>query len=128
MTLVRLFVAWLAVAIWFIVATFALPIVVGFLQPVDDRDRVYAVSTTELAWKVVEAILLTFLASLWFDSLGSGEWWLIFILVGLLAAVPAQLFSIRPMARRQWVTFAIVVVAELVRYIVAGALLSSLEQ
>jgi hypothetical protein len=76
----------------------------------------------------VEAILLTLLASLWFDSLGSGEWWLIFILVGLLAAVPTQLFCIRPMARRQWVTFAIVVGAELVRYIVAGALLSSLEQ
>jgi hypothetical protein len=127
-TLVRLFVAWLVVAIWFIVATFVLPIVVGFLQLVDARDRVYAVSTTELAWKVVEAILLTLLASLWFDSLGSGEWWLIFILVGLLAAVPTQLFCIRPMARRQWVTFAIVVGAELVRYIVAGALLSSLEQ
>ena len=124
MTLARLFVAWLVVAIWFIVATFILPIVVGFLQPVDDHDCVYAVSTTELAWKVVEAILLTLLASLWFDSLGSGQWWLIFTLVGLLAAVPAQLFRIRPTSSRQWLTFAMVMGAELVRYVVAGALLA----
>jgi len=123
-TLVRLFVAWLVVAIWFIVATFILPIVVGLLQPVDDHLRVYAVSTVELAWKLVEAILLTLLASLWFDSLGSGEWWLIFLLVGLLATVPAQLFSISRMATRQWLTFAIAVAAELVRYVVAGALLA----
>jgi hypothetical protein len=123
-TLVRLFVAWLVVAIWFIVAAFILPIVVGLRQPVEEHDRLYAVSTVELVWKLVEAILLTLLASLWFDSLGSGEWWLIFILVGFLAAVPAQLFSVWKMATRQWLTFAIVVVAELVRYVVAGALLA----
>ena len=124
MTLVRLFVAWLVVAIWFIVATFILPIVVGLRQPVAEHDRLYAVSTVELVWKLVEAILLTLLASLWFDSLGSGEWWLIFLLVGLLATVPAQLFSISRMATRQWLTFAIAVAAELVRYVVAGALLA----
>jgi hypothetical protein len=37
------------------------------------------------AWVyVVQALLLTLLAALWFGSLGSGQWWLVFGLLGVL--------------------------------------------
>jgi hypothetical protein len=35
-----------------------------------------------------EAALLTLLGALWFASLGMGSWWLVFLLVGALAAWP----------------------------------------
>lgn len=36
-----------------------------------------------------EAVLLTLFGALWFGSLGSGSWWLVFALVGGLMAWPA---------------------------------------
>jgi hypothetical protein len=35
-----------------------------------------------------EALLLTLLGGLWFGSLGTGEWWLVFALVGALREWP----------------------------------------
>lgn len=35
-----------------------------------------------------EALLLTLLGALWFASLGTGMWWLVFALVGAVAAWP----------------------------------------
>jgi hypothetical protein len=37
-----------------------------------------------------EALLLTLLGGLWFGSLGTGEWWLVFALVGALREWPAS--------------------------------------
>jgi hypothetical protein len=63
------------------------------------------------------------LASLWFDSLGSGGWWLLFSLLGLLAAFPVRLEAIvlaglppRPALR--------LAVLDALRYVGAGALLA----
>ncbi|MGH7535185.1 MAG: hypothetical protein ACREMG_06330 [Gemmatimonadales bacterium] len=39
---------------------------------------------------VGEGLLLTLLAGLWFGSLGSGGWWLVFGLLGGLLAWPSQ--------------------------------------
>ncbi|HUF34592.1 MAG TPA: hypothetical protein VMN37_01520 [Gemmatimonadales bacterium] len=36
-----------------------------------------------------EALLLSLLGALWFASLGAGAWWLVFALVGAIAAWPA---------------------------------------
>lgn len=62
---------------------------------------------------------MTLLASLWFDSLGHGGWWLVFLLVGGVVAVAAQ--PARDASPR---TAVIVACADLVRYVVAGALLA----
>lgn len=35
---------------------------------------------------VGEAVVLTLLASLWFSSIGSGGWWLVFLLLGVLVS------------------------------------------
>jgi hypothetical protein len=76
-----------------------------------------------LRWKILEAGVLTLLASLWFDSLGSGQWWLVFLLVGLLATVPVQILSTAHAPRRTLV-FIGLELGELVRYLGAGALLA----
>jgi beta-lactamase superfamily II metal-dependent hydrolase len=39
----------------------------------------------------VEAILLTLFADLWFASLGHGQWWVLFITVGLLIEGPVRM-------------------------------------
>jgi hypothetical protein len=75
-----------------------------------------------LYWRTLEAAVLTLLASLWFDSLGSGEWWLVFLLLGLLATVPVELLQTAG-SPRKW-EFAVAEAGELLRYLVAGALLA----
>ncbi len=74
MTLGRLLLAWVPVAAEFVI--------VGALA-----ERRLAVLRAAAAWSAVEAGLLTLFASLWFDSLGHGEWWLVFALVGALAGL-----------------------------------------
>ena len=64
---------------------------------------------------LVEALLLTLIASLWFDSLGSGGWWLLFLLIGALVTSP-KLFAARPGLAD--------IVFDLARYVIAGALLA----
>jgi hypothetical protein len=110
-TLARLLLAWLLVAIWFYVATILAEMVAALpLAP-------------PLRWKVVEAGVLTLFASLWFDSLGSGQWWLVFLLVGVLATAPVQLVS-SAHAPRRGLVFVRLELVELVRYLGAGALLA----
>ena len=105
MTLGRLVLAWLPVALWFAGAGWAARRCLGPGAGPDPTRR-WLVSTT------IEAVFVTLFASLWFDSLGHGEWWMLFILVGLLAAAPA---------RGAGVTLVLVTVT---RYVGAGALLS----
>lgn len=83
MTLTRLVLAWLPVALEFTI--------VGALFQGARGDTatepVAARVERELPWRSVEAAAVTLLASLWFDSLGHGGWWLLFLLLGVLVAL-----------------------------------------
>jgi hypothetical protein len=79
MTLGRLLLAWLPVAAWFAALGWASHRWIGIAASP-------APSRAGLGWIGVEALLVTLFGSLWFDSLGHGGWWLLFGLVGLLAA------------------------------------------
>ena len=78
----------------------------------------------EVGWRIVEAGVLTLFASLWFDTLGAGGWWVLFALVGLLAAFPRRLVMwrhVEPPTRRALLVHAGLDVA---RYVAAGGLLA----
>ena len=80
MTLGRLLVAWLPTALWFLAARWAAArLTAGDFPPPG------ATPLRAGAWTLAEAGVVTLIASLWFDSLGSGGWWLLFLLVGVLA-------------------------------------------
>ena len=120
MTLTRLVFAWLPVAVWFVVA-----------PPLGDRGDgaaggkyfVWTYDRWIVTGRLLEAVLVTLLGSLWFDSLGSGGWWLLFLLIGLLAAYPARWRRLAPGAgdRRREL---LVGVMDTARYVVAGAILA----
>ena len=123
MTLGRLVLAWLPVAVWFVLATYAIPLLVAAVStPPGEPGRWGAVEVSLLKWPLVEAALLTLFASLWFDSLGSGGWWLLFALVGALATIPKWL----PGPERSVPNRGLLVgaCADLARYEIAGAILA----
>lgn len=122
MTLGRLVIAWLVVAVWFAIATFATHYLFYKLALPNDAEFLAAISRRLLVERLVEALLLTLLASLWFDSLGSGGWWLLFLLIGALVTVP-KWFAVgqNPAPQRAFLATAF---AHLVRYVAAGALLA----
>jgi hypothetical protein len=78
-TLLRLAGGMLGVTLWF--ALFAL--LLRRLDP-DPRPLHFRV-------QVIEAVLWTLFASLWFASLGHGAWWLLFAVAGLLIEGPVRL-------------------------------------
>ena len=128
MTLSRLILAWLPVA-----ALFAAAPPIGYRWgeradlPPDQRPLVWSFNRWEIGWRLIEAAVVTLFASLWFDSLGAGGWWLLFLLVGLLVAFPRRLVMwqhVDALRRRHLLVHALLDVA---RYIIAGALLSSLD-
>ena len=126
MTLGRLVVAWLLVTIWFGISLWVnLFIVAGLLRLAGRLQNTTGVmgsiSLPLLYWRLPEAIVLTLFASLWFDSLGSGGWWLVFFLLGLLVTVPMQLVHARSYRTLE---FAAGELGELLRYLIAGALLA----
>jgi len=85
---------------------------------------VWSFNRWEVGWRLVEAAVVTLFASLWFDSLGAGGWWLLFFLVGLLVAFPRRLVMwqhVEPQRRRHLLAHAGLDVA---RYVAAGALLA----
>ena len=140
MTLTRLVLAWLPVA-----AVFAL--VAGLRSvpppapPTDARDAAEPALATrppergtgltgwDVLWRSLEAAAVTLFASLWFDSLGHGEWWLLFGLVGLAVALshlpsaPRETSALTPStwARRGALARAL---CDVLRYVVAGAILA----
>ena len=80
MALSRLALAWLAVTVWLllwevVVSRFGTPRGNSRLR----RARVF----------LGEALLLTLFGALWFGSLGTGSWWLVFGLLGALREWPA---------------------------------------
>jgi len=123
-TLTRLALAWVLVAVWFVIATFGTASLVESLsKPAGQEGLWIGVPSGLLKWRLIEAILLTMFGSLWFASLGSGEWWLLFLLVGAIAATPAWL-AVRPGdARPARASFA-GAIADLARYVFAGAILA----
>ena len=118
MTLGRLALAWAIVAVWFAAAVWAVRRMAGREWPPAGPGAQEAVG-----WIALEAAVLTAFAALWFDSLGSGGWWLLFFLLGLLVAFPIRLEDIArgAVSRRAGVMLA---AADTARYLVAGALLA----
>lgn len=113
MTLGRLALGWLVVAVWFYAATWIEALVTAAQTSPSSSPTI---PRWVLRWRPVEAVLLTLLASLWFDSLGRGGWWLVFGLVGLLATLPRLFLEARVSAA--------VVAVELLRYVIGGGLLA----
>ncbi|HEX9347991.1 MAG TPA: hypothetical protein VF919_10490, partial [Gemmatimonadales bacterium] len=74
MTLGRLVFAWIVVAAWFEIATFATVSFVVRLASSQDAVGYIGHITQYVKRRLVEAAIVTLIASLWFDSLGSGEW------------------------------------------------------
>jgi len=113
-TLTRLVLAWLPVTAEFLIVS-------GFQQPAGEQAPSgprWALTRREAMWRSLEAAAVTLFASLWFDSLGHGGWWLLFLLVGLLVTL-ARLPDVRDprgVAAR--------VVRDTARYVLAGALLA----
>jgi len=103
MTLTRLVLAWLPVAAWLFVTAWVVARSATSGRP----------AARDIVWTAVEAALLTLLASLWFDSLGSNGWWLLFLLIGALRGVPP-----RPGAT------AFTIGSDIARYVVAGGILA----
>jgi len=121
-TLGRIVFAWIVVGAWFEIATFLTTYIVNRLAVPPDATVYVGVPTFVLKRRLVEAALLTLIASLWFDSLGSGAWWMLFLLFGLLVASPKWFTpAAEGMARRAIVTD---IVCDVARYVAAGALLA----
>lgn len=78
MSLVRLAVAAAAVAAWFLAWALGQRRIAGDPGPLRIREE------------LVEAVLLTAFAALWFGSLGHGGWWVLFAVLGLLVEGPVR--------------------------------------
>jgi hypothetical protein len=112
-TLGRLLLAWLPVALWFALADLAgRKLQRRFPAWPAGNPPDAAMTTRGLAVRSLEAVVVTLFASLWFDSLGHGGWWLLFLLVGVLAA---------GLPRRPGLVPALV---DVLRYVAAGAILA----
>ncbi|HVH68024.1 MAG TPA: hypothetical protein VM716_09165 [Gemmatimonadales bacterium] len=123
MTLTRLVLAWLLVAAWFMIATYGTAVLIAQVsQQPGQGSRWAGLLLVLLRWRIVEAGLLTLFASLWFDSLGSGGWWLLFLLLGALVTIPTWLQP-GPESRPRLVALC-GAGADIARYVVAGAILA----
>jgi hypothetical protein len=114
----RLILAWLPVAAWFIMATWISRWAAGRGWPASQT-----AAEQGAAWMAGEAVVVTLFASLWFDSLGSGGWWLLFFLVGLLVAFPIRAEEVLAGALPAR-TGIVLALADTARYIGAGAILA----
>jgi hypothetical protein len=120
-TLGRLILAWVPVAVLFALAP---PIGYRWDLPADHRPVAWSFNRWEIGWRLAEAGVVTLFASLWFDSLGAGGWLLVFLLVALLVAFPRRLVMwqhVELPRRRHLLIHASLDVA---RYVIAGALLA----
>jgi hypothetical protein len=122
-TLTRLLLAWLPVTVWFVTATVATAPFTGFPSRPGEQIHWVGLPRSLFTWRLVEAGLLTLLASLWFDSLGTGAWWLVFLLVGAIATTPTWL-ALRPTDARRGRGWMFGASADLARYVLAGAILA----
>jgi hypothetical protein len=72
----------------------------------------------------LEAAGVTLFASRWFDSLGHGGWWLVFLLVGLLVTFAPRLAAPPPASPPARRTTLVAALADVARYVGAGAVLA----
>lgn len=122
MTLGRLLLAWSVVAVWFLIAPpigYRVDLVIG------RRYFVWAYNRWAVTGRVLEALAATLLGSLWFDSLGTSGWWIVFALVGFLVAYPVRWHALTaaPSERRRELVAGLMDTA---RYVVAGGVLASI--
>ena len=118
MTLSHVLFAWLCVAAWFLAVAWAGARFAGAPRAADP-----AAARSAAGWTLAEAGVVTLFASLWFDSLGSGGWWLVFLSLGLLAAFPTRLrgAALANLPRRPVIWLGAL---DTIRYLGAGALLA----
>ena len=115
MPLPRLLLAWLVVTLWFILWHEGRLRLGG--SPVERSH--HESRRTEWLAAVLEALLLTLFAALWFASLGHGGWPLLFLLVAVLVEVPLRLRQHRrPILPWREVALGVI------RIVVAGGLLA----
>lgn len=120
MTGPRLLLAWLVVGVWFLAARWAAR---RWLLH-DAPPAPWAPGAGAARATALEAAGVTLFASLWFDSLGHGGWWLLFLIVGLLVAFAPRLGQTPPApppARRATLVAGL---ADVARYVGAGAVLA----
>jgi hypothetical protein len=119
-TLTRLVLAWLPVAVLFVVLP---PDAYRYDATTGRRYFVWTYNPWEVGWRAAEAAVVTLFGALWFDSLGAGGWWLLFFLVGVLVGFPLRLALVRrgDVPRRVAVVHGCCDVA---RYVAAGGLLA----
>ena len=113
MALSRLFLAWLAVAVWLLVWE----LITSRLGAAGRNGRLRRARVL-----LVEALLLTLLGALWFGSLGAGSWWLVFGLVGALREWPGPRGR-RPAEERDLVALGLSALG-VVRTVAAGGLVA----
>ena len=124
MTLTRLVLAWLPVAVWSVIATVGTALLVGLQSRPPGQEGLWVgLPFPLLKWRLVEAALLTMFGSLWFNSLGTGEWWLVFLLVGAIATIPTWL-TFWPRDARPARASLVGASTDLARYVLAGAILA----
>ena len=119
MTLTRLVLAWIPVAVEFTIVR-----ALGIGEPRDPSapgDPFAAMARRYLPLCSAEAAVATLVASLWFDSLGHGGWWLLFLLLGLLVAVACV--AAAPAARALRGAMPLLT-RDALRYVLAGAILA----
>lgn len=112
MALGRLAVAWLMVTVWLLLWE-------GIVRQVGRRESGGRPRAHALSYGI-EGLLLTLLGALWFGSLGSGGWGLLFGLLGALMAWPGLLAG----GRKPWWRSVASGAAGVLRILGAGALLA----
>ncbi len=90
MALSRIVFAWLGVLALFLLG-----------EAISGRLRRGAGRRTVLSGSAAQALLLTLLGALWFASLGTGAWWLVFLLIGGLMELSVAIGARRP-RQREW--------------------------
>jgi hypothetical protein len=120
--LTRLALAWLLVATWFVLCEMGSARLLPAGAPGPRRGL--------LRLLLIEALILSMFAALWFASLGHGGWVLLFLLLGLLMEAPVRfrddIYNGRAspatfdLTRARWIRIGLGVV----RTVVAGGLLS----
>lgn len=119
MTLGRLVLAWLPVAVWFTCAT-GITRRLAFAGETAPSLGSFFLRTARRS--LLEGLFLTLLASLWFDTLGAGAWWLPAALVGALAGI-AGVTPILPAVAHARRTVVLLFLVDVLRYVGAGVLL-----
>jgi hypothetical protein len=108
------------VSLWTLLGGF-IPVAVLFVAVTQLRFR--RLARAALAGDLLEALAATLLGALWFGSLGSGGWWLVFFLIGVLAGLAergTRIAFLRSAFRAESAGFFVA----LGRYLAAGAILA----